>query len=118
MGRCMTRFIQVACLAIAIAGFALAASAADWKRGLAPVDSVDVVARTITLDDEIYRVPPSCRIHRISGVRLPLSELRVAIRPGVQLIPMSEVDFVRYEAIKKRRGWEMVEITILDQVPE
>ena len=100
------------------AGFGLPAAAADWKKGVGAVDSVDTLARTITLDEEVYLVPKSSRIHRESGVRMTLSELRVAIRPGVMLVPMNDVDYVRYEAIQKRRGWEMVEITVLDEAPE
>ena len=117
MGKYVARVVKVACLASALAGFALAASAADWKRGQAPVDSVDLVAKTITLDEEIYRVPASCRIQNELGVRVSLSRLRAAIQPGVLLVPVPEIDFVRYEAIQKRRGWEMVEITVLDRAP-
>lgn len=115
------RFTQVArmvCLVGMIAGFARVAPAEDWKRGQAPVDSVDAVARTITLDDEIYQIPTSCRIQRESGVRISLSELRVAIRPGAPLVPMNEFDYVHFEAIKKQHGWEMVEIIVLDRIPE
>ena len=117
MGKYVARVVKVACLASALAGFALAASAADWKRGQAPVDSVDLVAKTITLDEEIYRVPADCRIQNELGVRVSLSRLRAAIQPGVLLVPVPEIDFVRYEAIQKRRGWEMVEITVLDRAP-
>lgn len=118
MGKCMARFVKLACLASAFAVFAVAASAKDWKTGQAYVASVDSMARTITLNDQLYHVPASCRIQRESGVRIPLSELRVAIRPGVLLVLMNEVDYVRFEAIKKRSGWEMVEITVLERAPE
>lgn len=118
MGKCMARFVKLACLASAFAVFAVAASAKDWKTGQAYVASVDSMARTITLNDQLYHVPASCQIQRDSGVRIPLSELRVAIRPGVLLVPMNEVDYVRFEAIQKRSGWEMVEITVLERAPE
>lgn len=114
----MTRFVRLACLSTALAVFAVAASAEDWNSGQAYVASLDSMARTITLDDRLYHVPASCQIQRESGVRIPLSELRVAIRPGVLLVPMNEVDYVHYEAIQKKRGWEMVEITVLDQGPQ
>ena len=118
MGKHVIRFVELACLVSAVAVFALAASAGDWKRGQAPVDSVDSVARTITLDEELYQVPASCRIRSQSGVRVALSSLRVGIRPGVLLVPMNEVDYVRYEALEKKGGWEMVEIIVLDRAPE
>ena len=114
----LAQVAKVICLVGMLVGVAPAASAEDWKKGRAPVDSVDSVARTITLDDEVYSVPTSCRIHRESGVRIPLSELRVAHRPGVLLVPTNEIDYVRYEAIKKRSHWEMVEIIVLDQTPQ
>jgi len=118
MGKCMARFLELAFIASALALFAVAASAEDWKSGQGHVASVDSMARTITLDDRLYHVPASCRIQRVSGVRIPLSELRIAIRPGVLLVPMNEVDYVHYEAIQKKRGWEMVEITVLEQAPQ
>ena len=60
MEKRLTRIARLVCLvSIIIAGFALAASAEDWKTGQAPVDSVDSIARTITLDDEVYQVPAS-----------------------------------------------------------
>lgn len=118
MGRYVAGLLKVAWLTVALVGFVSAASADDWKRGAASVDSLDAVARTITLGEEVYRVPTSCRIRGKSGVRIRLSDLRVAIRPGVSLLLMDEIDFVRYEAVKKRRGWEMVEITVLERAPE
>jgi hypothetical protein len=118
MGKFAARVVRVACLASALAAFALATSAEDWKKGRAPVDSVDAGARTITIDTEIFHVPDSCRIQSESGVRIPLSKIRAGIRPGSLLVPMNEVDFVRYEAIGKKTGWEMVEITVLEGAPQ
>ncbi len=118
MGLRMIQVVRAACLVIAVAGFALVASADDWKKGRAPVDSVDSGARTIMLDDEIYQVPISCRIQRASGIRVLLSELRGGVRPGVMGVPTDEVDYVYYEAIKKRNGWEMVDMTVLERMPE
>jgi hypothetical protein len=97
---------------------ALPASADDWRAGQAVVSEVDTSERTITLDGEVFRVPALCRISAVSGTRVPLSTLRVATRPGVRIVPMNEVDYVHYEAVQKRRGWEMVRITILDGMPE
>jgi len=112
------RFVGLLCSMSAILAFALSASAADWKSGQAVVSEVDPAAHTITLDDEVFRVPASCQIRNGSGTRIALSALRVAIRPGVLLVPMNDVDYVHYEAVEKRRGWEMVKITILDRMPE
>jgi hypothetical protein len=118
MRRHTARLIDVAILVSTLVLFALTASADDWKTGRAPVDSVDSIARTITLDAESYRVPTSCRITRASGVRTSLSALRVAIRPDMLLVPINEIDYVRYEAIQRGGSWEMVEIEILERAPE
>ena len=48
-------------------------------------------------------------------MRVPLSGLRGS---GVGLVPMNEVDYVRYEAIQKKNRWEMVEITVLERAAE
>jgi hypothetical protein len=118
MRRHTARFFEIAVLVSTLVAFTLTASADDWKTGRAPVDSVDTIARTITLDGESYRVPTSCRIARASGVRTSLSALRVAIRPGMALVPVNEIDYVRYEAIQRGGIWEMVEIEILERAPE
>jgi hypothetical protein len=112
------RFVGLLCSMSAILAFALTASAADWKTGQAAVSEVDTAAHTITLDDEVFRVPTSCQIRNGSGTRIALSELRVATRPGVRIVPTNDVDYVHYEAVEKWRGWEMVKITILDRMPE
>jgi hypothetical protein len=114
----MTQVARLVCVVGMIGGFASAAAANDWKRGRAPVSSVDSAARTILLDDEVYQVPISCRIQRESGVRIALSDLRVSIRPGVLVVPTNDIDYVHYEAIQKRGGWEMVEITVLERAPQ
>jgi hypothetical protein len=118
MRRYRARFVELAVLVTTLVTFALTASADDWKSGQAPVDSVDNIARTITLDGERYRVPTSCRITRGSGVRTSLSTIRVAIRPGMPLVPVNEIDYVRYEAIQRGESWEMVKIEILERAPE
>lgn len=92
----------------------VAAEAEEWRRGHAPIDSVDLARRTITLDEEDYVVPGTARIQNRSGTRVALSDLRVSIRPGQILVPENEVDFVRFEAIKKRQHWEIVELIVLD----
>lgn len=116
----MTRLLKTACIASALVGLGMVtvASAADWKNGHAYVESVDIVASTITIGGETIHVPPSCRIQNASGVRVSLSEIRVGPQAAGVLMPMDEVDFAQYQAIKKRSGWEMVEITILDEALE
>ena len=90
------------------------AGAEEWRRGTAPVDATDTLRRTITIDEIVYAVPTTCRIRRESGVPLRLSDLRVSIRRDQPLVPVHEVDFVRFEAMEKSGGWEMVEIIVLD----
>lgn len=112
-----TQLVLAGCVAIGFFVLAISASAEDSKRAQAPVDSVDAAARTITLDEEVYHVPTSCRISRESGTRIALSDLRTTAQQDSPIVLMSEVDYVRYEAIKKRRTWEMVELIVLDRAP-
>ena len=92
---------------------ALTAAADEWRRGYAPIDAVNPSARTVTIDDEVYRVPNNCRIQRESGVSVTLAELRGGARPG-ELKPIGDIDFVRFEAVEGRSGWSMVEMVVLD----
>lgn len=118
MGKRAVRFVGLIFSVSVILVLTSTASAEDWRTGQAVVMAVDSAAHTITLDDEEFRVPPTCQIRRASGARVPLSMLRVSIRPGVRVVPTNDVDYVHYEAVKKRRGWEMVRITVLDRMPE
>ena len=118
MGKRALHFVGLVFSVSAILGLASTASADDWRTGQAVVMAVDAAAHTITLDDEEFRVPPTCQIRRASGARVPLSMLRVSIRPGHGSVLVNEIDYVHWEAVKKRRGWEMVRITVLDRMPE
>ncbi|MCB9723522.1 MAG: hypothetical protein H6748_05690 [Spirochaetaceae bacterium] len=96
-----------------------AASAADdWRRASAPIDAVNPRARTVTIDDEVYEVPRDCPIRKESGGgEVSLSELRGGAPPGT-LVPIDEIDFVRFEAIWTGSVWRMVEMTVLDHPTE
>ena len=67
---------------------------------------------------ETYGVPISCEARRLSGALVPLAELRGAIHPQADLVATNEIDFVRFEAVRKPAGWEMVKITVLDGAAE
>ncbi|MEZ4291684.1 MAG: hypothetical protein R3E53_14560 [Myxococcota bacterium] len=99
---------------VAASGLCLAlTAAADGGDAATPIDAVNPSARTVTIDDEVYRVPNNCRIQRESGVSVTLAELRGGARPG-ELKPIGDIDFVRFEAVEGRSGWSMVEMVVLD----
>ncbi|MBW2425325.1 MAG: hypothetical protein JRG86_13820 [Deltaproteobacteria bacterium] len=114
----MNRFNRMALLVMAIVCCALLASASEWQRGRAYVDSVDPAARTITIDGEIYRVPATCRIHYESGAKARLSDIRAIDRSREVLIPTNEVDFVRFEALQAGTSWDMVELVVVESPPQ
>lgn len=118
MGKRAVRFVGLVFSVSAILALTSTASAEDWRTGQAVVMAVGAVAHSITLDDEEFRVPPTCQIRRTSGARIPLSMLRVSVRPCEGAVSTNDVDYVHYETVKKRRGWEMMEITVLDRMPE
>jgi len=106
---------------ILIAQFFLAAaslSAPGEKRtGQGPVDQVNATARTLTIGQIEYSVPMRCKPRKESGERVALAELRGATQKGQALVAVNEIDFIRFEAVLKTDGWEMMEITVLDGVP-
>ncbi len=108
-------------LAIASLLFCLDSSvslALERRTGHGPIDKVNAGERTITVNQETYSVPIRCEARRATGALVPLAELRGALRPEADLVAMNEIDFVRFEAIKKPAGWEMVKITVLDGAAE
>ena len=111
----------------ALSGFAIvllvlvgsvAAHAQERERGYGPIDHVNAATRVISVNLREYTVPVRIKATRPSGGTVPLAELRGAMRPGDALVAIDEVDFVRFEAVKKRDVWQMVKITVLDGVPE
>ena len=104
---------RIMCCVIAALGFAVSAGAEEESRsGQAPVDSVDPAGRTITIDEVAYKVPRDYRILRQSGVAVELGELRGGDRP-VEVIPLSEVVFVRFEAALTPSGWQIVDLIVV-----
>jgi hypothetical protein len=110
----MNRVYRIAICVLALMACALVASADEWRRGRAFVDAVDPAARTITIDGEVYRVPASCQIYQESGVIASLSDIRGIDDSSELLIPTNAVDFVRFEALKSSRRWDMVDLVILE----
>jgi hypothetical protein len=108
-------WIPIAYLLCLSASLALAL---EKRTGHGPVDQANAGARTITVNQEIYDVPIRCKARRVFGAIVPLAELRGAMRPGAALVPTNEIDFIRFEAVKKASGWEMVKITVLDGAAE
>ena len=98
--------------------FATSAQAEEKRRGQGIVDQVNAGTRTITVESQEYSVPLNCKITRESGSITPLAKLRGMREAGNGLVPSSELDYVRFEAIKKPGGWAMVKITVLDEIPE
>jgi len=92
--------------------------ALEKRSGHGPIDKVNAGERTITINQETYGVPISCEARRLSGALVPLAELRGAIHPQADLVATNEIDFVRFEAVRKPAGWEMVKITVLDGAAE
>lgn len=101
-----------------IAFFATGAQADEIRRGAGIIDQVNAGTRTITVQSEEYSVPRDCKITRESGSITPLAKLRGIGKAGNGLVLSSELDYVRFEAIKKPGGWAMVKITLLDEIPE
>ena len=80
--------------------------------------SAQAGTRTITVESQEYSVPLNCKITRESGSITPLAKLRGIMNADQGMVPDSDVDFVRFEAVKKPGGWAMVKITLLDEIPE
>ena len=83
-----------------------------------PVDKVNAGERTITVNQETYNVPIRCKARRTSGALVPLAELRGAMQSEQDLVATNEIDFIRFEAVEKPAGCEMVKITVLDGAAE
>lgn len=98
--------------------FATSAQAEEKRRGQGLVDQVNAGTRTITVESQEYSVPLNCKITRESGSITPLAKLRGIMNADQGMVPDSDVDFVRFEAVKKPGGWAMVKITLLDEIPE
>jgi len=93
-------------------------SAQEKQRGYGPVDHVNAGTRMISVTQREYSVPVHVRPTRESGAVVPLAKLRGVISPPGAPPISDEIDFVRFEAVKKRDSWQMVKITVLDEVPE
>jgi hypothetical protein len=104
--------------AISFLLFTTSAQAGEKRRGEGVIDQVNAGSRTITVQSEEYSVPLDCKIIRESGSITPLAQLRGIMNSGKGIVPASEVDFVRFEAVKKPGGWEMISVTLLDEAPE
>jgi hypothetical protein len=98
--------------------FATSAQAEEKRRGQGIVDQVNAGTRTITVESQEYSVPLNCKITRESGSITPLAKLRGIMNAGQGIVSTSDVDFVRFEAVKKPGGWQMVKLTVMDEVPE
>lgn len=109
-------------LATAIASLqfftASATMADDEIEGHGPIDEVNAATRTIMVNQKVFTVPLRCDVRRTSGAKVALAELRGALRPGTALVASNEIDFIRFEAVKKSGVWEMVEVTVLDGASE
>lgn len=90
-----------------------AAADDDLRRGTSMVSSVDVVGKRITVDDEDYRVGENCRIQRQDGSHAELADIRTPTRRSGELTAIDAVDFIRFEARKRRELWYMETIVIL-----
>lgn len=104
-------------LAIASLLFSLAPGlsiALERRTGHGPIDKVNPGERTITVNQETYSVPIRVEARRASGALVPFAELRGALRPKADLVATNEIDFIRFQAIKKPAGWEMLKITVLE----
>ena len=78
------------------------------------LSGVDVFRRRVTLGDDVYRVPEETRILDLNGQTVRLEDLRALDqRPG-ELVPLEELDWLRFEAIRKRGGWSLTAATVLD----
>jgi hypothetical protein len=93
-------------------------SAQEKLRDYGFIDHVNAGTRIISVNQREYSVPIHVRPTRESGAVVRLAELRGMLRPPDALVASDEIDFVRFEAIKKRDTWQMVKITVLDEVPE
>jgi hypothetical protein len=93
-------------------------SAQEKLRGYGFVDHVNAGTRIISVNQREYSVPIHVRPTRESGAVVPLAELHGVLRPPDALVASGNIDFVRFEAVKKRDVWQMVKITVLDGVPE
>ena len=98
--------------------FATGAQADEIRRGSGIIDQVNAGTRTITVESQEYSVPLNCKITRESGSITPLAKLRGIMNAGQGMVSDSDVDFVRFEAVKKPGGWQMVKLTVMDEVPE
>jgi hypothetical protein len=98
--------------------FATGAQADEIRRGSGIIDQVNAGTRTITVESQEYSVPLNCKITRESGSITPLAKLRGTMNAGQGMVSTSDADFVRFEAVKKPGGWQMVKLTVIDEVPE
>jgi len=98
--------------------FATGTQADDIRRGSGIIEQVNAGTRTITVESQEYSVPLNCKITRESGSITPLAKLRGIMNAGQGMVSDSDVDFVRFEAVKKPGGWQMVKLTVMDEVPE
>ncbi len=114
----MTKALSGFAIVLLVLVGSVAAHAQERERGYGPIDHVNAATRVISVNLREYTVPVRIRATRPSGVVVPLAELRVARRPGDALVSLNDIDFVRFEAVKKRDVWQMVKITVLDEVPE
>ena len=87
----------------------------DSRNGVAMVSKVDARLGRITIDEEVYRVDDQTSIKDWNGQTVALSSIRAPQRRRGQLIPMNEIDYVRYEAIRRRGQWRMVSMVVLEE---
>ena len=90
-------------------------STSDSRSGVAMVSAVDLRQRRLTLDEEVYLVTDNTRITDWNGQPRTLAAIRTPNPKRGALVPTHEVDFIRFEAIRRRGQWAMVSITVLEE---
>lgn len=86
----------------------------DTRSGAAMVSDVDPVRRRMTIDEEVYRVGENTRIQDWNGQTVDLADIRTPNLTRGALVPVHEVDFIRFEAVRRRGQWTLTSVTVLE----
>lgn len=90
----------------------------DQRTGTSMVLKVDVGGKSLVVDDEVYSVTDDTKITRSSGMLAELGDIR-APQPGPnQILPLDQMDFIKFEAKRVRGKWVMTWIEILPEPTE
>ncbi len=95
-------------------GLSIAAESQS-RKGVSMVSRIDVASRRLIVDDETYRVDDQTRIRNWNGQAVTLGSIRTPKPKRGELVPITEVDFIRFEATQRRGGWYMVSIVVLEE---